>query len=1645
MYKQANIFDKGFQDQLAPELQSNNTARSVFNMRITSLGNNSYAIESIKGNKVSFTLPNEKYQPCSYIEFTDRLLIFSTNDNHNNPVGSNGEIGVVFFDEKYESIGYIPLYNHKNLNFCLKNKVHGKAMEENLFIKDGYFWDFRNPPRIFNSADELYYSQIQVSDLVIGNQYMVLIGTVVNGTSVYGPNELSGTVFVADGTEVYNGASVIKYYPVELLDIIPKKACGKIEFVKWITGDLFNGSYVYFYQLEDNNGIRTSWSIGTNPVHLTNNIPSNNYLLPSSESYEGSGAGTGSVPNLNSIKTTKGIKIKISGIDTNYTKIRIAALHTADYNTWDSPEIFYYGNIVGAEQEFEHKSLYNGERIVIEELFSNIEGIEKNKCGAIIRNILILGNYKTRTPIKWNTEASVQSILKCFVADSSNLNFENNVDESASLNFNLAGTFTSKRMNNISNDPFFVFPEMVYEVITGSVKHNGIDYGPLEPAGPYFTAVDEFITVNPSASSPIPDALFSAHNWLGLPLVLSVPPPPFDCIFFTESSDPGNNYTNTTGEYTAPMNGYYTFNARMMFDLTGSSSFKFKIRFNIYDSGGISGGVLLGSIDSPEFNPGSPATVDEQFSDIIYLNKDEVVVCFIVITDLDAIPDNVTMTFDTDSFFEVTNAETDYAELIQCLKIEKYEGVYEYHRIEDDIPNGAGMTVDTYCKSRWRGETYRIGVVLWDNWGNPYETIWIDDYRTPEQSENSLNTAYNTAGTVESAKLIKHKEIDITVDGITLNNRRVYYLKHLGLRVNNLNFNKLIEELESKTGLSLSIADLPKYFKGFSIVCAERDATIIAQGLAYPNLRTNRNSDNAAFVTPMSFDRPWAAIISSYWDQTIRPISGFSPSLGPEAQYDFFSPDMQLRFKDQEYALQRGDEAEIVMYYEDTKRKIAHPEGGTKHTLNYHFYSKFIETVSIGSGYPQPKFRMGIDNEKCTFIEVGEIKALNYTSSVIYENYALMTDVDTQLDSGSDIYSSLGSKKFLLVIGDFRGQIQGLGSGFYNLNKPLVNIRREKTSLYGGQSESALSATKYRSCNHFQAFDSDFMNYLNANAGIANAIEIWGGDCHVSLYSMMRNHQHGIDNSDSGNRRVFIYNEGYTIANTINPITPVKGFSHAIIFPVESNVNPYLREGRRVSRDKAYGEIVNTNGINWPMTGSASPINPEQHKYNDAYSSENGIVVYPGNGIEIRNKGIDYYKSRFKFSKRKRLNEQLNSFRIFLTDAWRELEGQFGQINEMGVKMDRLIAFQEEATSIIPIDEKGMIQASDVSIITLTSADIVGQDQKINDYFGTSHQDSVVEVENGFVFYSARRGAMCHLMMGEGMAKLHVMYGLHSRIANIVGYGAIEEMPLLGKGIHGIYDRRLEEVLMSFSSIMKYDGVNEILDKATLGYDTLNKQFSGIYLFAPKLWMQFKKELFSTRNYDFNSILEIQPFIEYKINDLVRSENTNAIYICIQDYTTSGSPNSPENDSAHWLLVNKIEEIYVHNRGDISMFYGLTHDNGLSIVLNPEIDEAKVFENLEQIGTNGVQWTDITIYNQDQIGVDVDLDIKQNYEYEYRDKKYFSSLPLDNNGNRIEGIYSILSFRKNNAKFENGIRKNWISSNQITRLVKVITVYNKIY
>jgi hypothetical protein len=233
-----------------------------------------------------------------------------------------------------------------------------------------------------------------------------------------------------------------------------------------------------------------------------------------------------------------------------------------------------------------------------------------------------------------------------------------------------------------------------------------------------------------------------------------------------------------------------------------------------------------------------------------------------------------------------------------------------------------------------------------------------------------------------------------------------------------------------------------------------------------------------------------------------------------------------------------------------------------------------------------------------------------------------------------------------------------------------------------------------------------------------------------------------------------------------------------VLLPVESSINSFLRLDP-IQKYTGRAELFSATHIS-PQEKQADGIAewpdsyPEDlgdlYRYNSAYSSDL-------NGLMIQCKVFDSLsieENPFKIiaSDKKINNEYSDSWLSLKVNNTLELEGKYGNIQQVINFGNRFFAFQDKAVSLISINDRSLIQDSNKLALSLGTGDILNRYDYLTTSSGIqSHTDVIVS--NKAMYYLDRSDKIIYNLTVEGDNPISEVLGLRSLLKS---YGTITKV-----------------------------------------------------------------------------------------------------------------------------------------------------------------------------------------------------------------------------------------------------------------------------
>jgi hypothetical protein len=948
-----------------------------------------------------------------------------------------------------------------------------------------------------------------------------------------------------------------------------------------------------------------------------------------------------------------------------------------------------------------------------------------------------------------------------------------------------------------------------------------------------------------------------------------------------------------------------------------------------------------------------------------------------------------------------------------CTTRNRYTSIATGKRVENAIEfteqasafwDYKNPAVASHNKGYWSDERYRFGILFFDKKGNPYYVKYIDDF--------DFSKIY------DKGSLLVENDATSSLKSYALN----------------------------PSAIKLSGLDIPESImnevSGFSIVRAERDKRILAQGLLMQTVIDPTPPDLSNRIMPL----PVIKTDYSRWQTFINSKGILCCCICPDWLVGYVQNNVQSGIG---YVGQKLEEA----FWVDGNFKA---DGDYRVQTSKMFYTRppdvdtsyqsmtLLDMNGYGSkGFNEDDAALSIIGDGRPFYNT--FSDLDPSAMQLGGNYSCSGS--PAWVAGGSYIRTIGCKKLLVLTSYFRMYAYP-GSNYddwgarFEPTKIVVNYlsNKDKASQYGGQGLSAIAETLYMSTGHFQpindAVKADTLNGTftsGENKYTFNDVEVFGGDCFTNLVDI-----------------------GWGLWN--NAFFPDnQSMSYSMFIPMECSVNYNLRRGIKASNKGMYpnGSIAWDNGLATILEG---------YSYNKSYSTDGTVIKYPGLPFNFTFSGKFEYRTRFAGVKYP--GESVDSFRKFLLNDYKDLDGQLGEINNIRSKDGRVLIWQNHGVSSVPILERQLLAATSGAATTIGTGGVIDRFDPINSYYGNQHQHGLTSTEYGYIWFDMRNRALCIMSVGGNVQEISLAKGLQAYFNNQFNEGddtnltasniyntnnySMPEIPLLGYGIVGVYDPRYKMSYLTFKYaddklIDLEDEIISITAKDfTIGYSHVLNAIVGFYDFTPGIWHNHNDLVLSannSKNYVYYGT-GMAP-TTFNIGDIVKINNTffeNELwgeYICIKqvtidDYLSDLTLEPAYPGSIYWVKINAENEIYLQTfNTDYCKFYGKVYDHEVEVIVNPKADQAFSVLRIQQ-KSNDNNYTSVYFSTDDQSAQDVNI-VNNSKTYRYIDKSYYSSAPLPRTGGRLTDHYVKIKFVLKNYLTNPTIAKN---KNKIFQFLK---------
>lgn len=717
-----------------------------------------------------------------------------------------------------------------------------------------------------------------------------------------------------------------------------------------------------------------------------------------------------------------------------------------------------------------------------------------------------------------------------------------------------------------------------------------------------------------------------------------------------------------------------------------------------------------------------------------------------------------------------------------------------------------------YGRSFKIGETYRFGVILYDNDGRKSSVKWIGDKKIEPKSNSNI-------------------------DYVTINEDGTYRLKKYGVRVS------VTKDIPNCSGYEIvrcnrTINDSSELFQGIlsipADITSDEDSELrwIEHAFPYYSCEKTTASSNNHFV----FSCPEYVYQKDDVEQILNDKAG-SLTLNHIAQYRTVQHSDDSLF---DTIYPGTTENSIRMHAETTVyvKPVNPPEENGIKISDFIFHSAYLyperikdsttsKTVDIENIYfvDSPAYDSFSNGDTVTLLDqmvpVDGNQFLNwYLShpSIAQPSNSLMDSMKSKTNAITYTASTGGR---CMVIGanteDFKlnasVSVIGMGSTEFTDTVPITiaGIYNKGVVPYGGDTEFSKKYSVYYSFG-------DYFKYTELNS---LGVDVYSGD--VYTY-------------------VFIYNAFHTFHSDRYLI---RRANTVYLFPIQSSIDlratagslyPYMTDERKfLCQDE-------------PVTLMGYTQNKPAYLYNTVYNTIPNVISYTF--VEKTDIDTNKYDTRIHYSGPKTNGESTDSWVKFKAADFLDVDTRFGELTHMRLFKDALMYWQRNATGVLSVNERTVLQDVNDTNIILGTGDVLQRYDYITTEYGMKPaHHSETQSNTTLYWWDGYKREIVGYSGGQTVQPLNKV----KTVSNYINENGDIDKPAFE------YDYKYNEVLMN------------VVDRGTLVYNEFTQAFTSIYTIDFDHSMRFSDELILEANNTFyvwnQGNYDLKPQLWYVVNN----------------------------------------------------------------------------------------------------------------------------------------------------------------------------------
>lgn len=654
-------------------------------------------------------------------------------------------------------------------------------------------------------------------------------------------------------------------------------------------------------------------------------------------------------------------------------------------------------------------------------------------------------------------------------------------------------------------------------------------------------------------------------------------------------------------------------------------------------------------------------------------------------------------------------------------------------------------------------ETYRFGIILYDEKGNQSSVNWIADIRIPSFCAKDQGNNSNYTKCPFGNDII----ITPTYDSNTVLTGVQYSVREYGIK--------------------FTVRDLPDWCSGFQIVRCPRtlqDSRVISQGITYLPMRNLYGSSDDVWFFSSDYETNYIAPSGFVTMQKSVARHGM---YFPEEKYGAaYSTDNVVCFASPEYVYQPDDIKDILDTYSNNIN--------IEHVASYHIFSKYysgyssIETwQNSTNGYRLRLQTISAANNN-TEIDILEWRGRDGSNLIKVEdvedkpgyiafNHVVPAAINNQLDQDNEqevvTYPEIKRTAFPEVP-KYNSFSDGKNITFRNASTTLGSDEFINWSYapylqdpYGSDSSMAKALSEYHENDEYGHFyypigtggkcilfgfneKIQFGTTSKSNEYLYKPVDnesytVYGHVAPIHIANLVKQvypyggyNAHAINNSSynqygdvyinthepieaeitSGDSyaSLFVYNASHTWDDP-KYITATQNATVCIV-PIESDIDLRASYGDLYDPNNNKGYYFQDEPVSFKGYSQTKPA----YQYNTAYNQiPNVVTLSPAEYTDISSNKFD---TRIHYSQLKTNGESIDNWLQFKALDFIDVDSKFGEITQMQLFKNKLIFWQDESIGMLTVNDKTIINSTDNDQIVLGGTGILQRYDYISTKYG---------------------------------------------------------------------------------------------------------------------------------------------------------------------------------------------------------------------------------------------------------------------------------------------------------------------------------------